>query len=146
MKIHRLVVGFVVVIGTMFRGIGPVLLNPQPIALQAVEPTIDSRIAVGAAHQGAVATQDQQADTAGENDDGSNDDGDSDNAIPSTNTPITSAQAKAITEAANPGTRALDAEFEHEGGADLFEIALDNGLQVMVDSTTGTIINSGIDD
>ena len=95
-----------------------------------------------------VVSQVQQDDEGNEQDENENEEGgnDDDNATPPANTPITAEQAKAIAEAAYPGTTTREVEYEHEGGIEGFEVELDNGLEVMVDPMTGEIIGSGTDD
>ena len=55
-------------------------------------------------------------------------------------TGITAVEAQAIVEAANPGTSTLAVEFDREGGKDIWEVELDNGLDVKVDASTGEIL------
>jgi uncharacterized membrane protein YkoI len=55
-------------------------------------------------------------------------------------TGVTSAEAQAIVEAANPGATALAVEFDREGGRDLWEVELDNGVDVVVDASSGAIL------
>jgi len=65
----------------------------------------------------------------------------SDEAAPAT-TGISAAEAQAIAEAANPGATTLFVEFDREWGKDIWEVELDNGLDVQVDATTGEILGS----
>lgn len=58
----------------------------------------------------------------------------------SANTGISADQAQTIAETANPGTSTLNVEFDREGGKDLWEVELDNGLDIKVDANTGEII------
>jgi uncharacterized membrane protein YkoI len=57
-------------------------------------------------------------------------------------TGITAEEAQAIAEAANPGAATLFVEFDREGGKDLWEVELDNDLDVKVDANTGEILYS----
>ena len=65
----------------------------------------------------------------------------SDEAAP-VQTGITAEQAQAIVEAANPGTATLNVEFDREGGKDIWEVELNNDLDVQVDATTGEILST----
>src|SRR5262245_52297174 len=55
---------------------------------------------------------------------------------------ITAEEAQAIAEGANPGATALHVEFEREGGKEFWEVELDNGIEVMVDATSGQILGT----
>ena len=67
--------------------------------------------------------------------------------------PLTPEQAKIVAVEANPGTTALGVEQENEHGTLVYEVQLDNGLEVKVDASNGTILGTeredainGIDD
>ena len=49
-------------------------------------------------------------------------------------------------EAANPGTTALDVELENENGALVYEVELDNGLEVMIDAANGNILGTEVEE
>jgi uncharacterized membrane protein YkoI len=53
---------------------------------------------------------------------------------------ITADQARSIAETANPGTTALEVEFDHEDGLGLFKVELNNGRDVTIDANTGAIL------
>jgi len=60
-------------------------------------------------------------------------------------TGITADQARAVAEAANPGAKTLAVEldrFNENGGAVLYEVELDNGLDIKVDAADGSIIST----
>lgn len=57
-------------------------------------------------------------------------------------TGITAEQAQTIVEAANPGAITLNVEFDREGGKELWEVELDNGMDVKVDATTGEFLST----
>ena len=63
----------------------------------------------------------------------------SDEVAPSS-TGISAGQAQLIAEAANPGATTLNVEFDREGGKDIWEVELDNGLNVKVDANSGVIL------
>lgn len=57
-------------------------------------------------------------------------------------TGISAAEAQAIAEAAYPGAVTLFVEFDREWGKDIWEVELDNGLDVQVDASTGEILGT----
>jgi len=59
---------------------------------------------------------------------------------------ITSEVARAAAEAGNPGTKALEVELENENGTLVYEIELDNGLEVIVDAANGKILGTERDE
>jgi hypothetical protein len=62
-----------------------------------------------------------------------------DEVAPATTT-VSADEAQAIVEAANPGTATLNVEFDRENGTDIWEVELDNGLDVKVDAGSGAIL------
>jgi uncharacterized membrane protein YkoI len=57
-------------------------------------------------------------------------------------TGISADEAQAIAEAAHPGAATLFVEFDREWGRDIWEVELDNGLDVQVDAGTGEILGT----
>lgn len=55
---------------------------------------------------------------------------------------LSSAQAQEIAEDANPGASTLAVEFDRENGVDIWEVELDNGLDVKVNAKNGEILLS----
>jgi len=55
---------------------------------------------------------------------------------------ITPEEAEAAALAANPGATVIDVELENENGALVYEVELDNGLEVMVDASDGAILGT----
>ena len=53
---------------------------------------------------------------------------------------ITPEEAKAAALAVIPGTTAIEVELENEHGMQVYEVELDNGLEVMVDANDGTVL------
>lgn len=53
---------------------------------------------------------------------------------------LTSDEAKAAAEAVSPGAAATHVGLEYEGGKDVYEVQLDNGMEVEIDATTGEIL------
>jgi len=53
---------------------------------------------------------------------------------------LTSDEARAAAEAVSPGAAATHVVLEHEGGKDVYEVQLDNGIEVEIDAATGEIL------
>ncbi|MEW5989605.1 MAG: PepSY domain-containing protein [Chloroflexota bacterium] len=58
---------------------------------------------------------------------------------------ITADQAKAAVERAYPEAKVVEVEMD-DSGRPAYEVELDNGLEVLVDSTTGAVLTTGADD
>jgi len=61
-------------------------------------------------------------------------------------TQLTPDEAKAAAEAASPGATATDIDLEREGGRDVYEVQLDNGMEVELDAATGEILETELED
>jgi len=59
---------------------------------------------------------------------------------------ITAEEAKDAALAANPGTAVIQAELDDEGGAPVYEVELDSGLDVKVDANSGAILGTEQED
>lgn len=59
---------------------------------------------------------------------------------------ITPEQAEAAVLATNPGTTAVEVDLDREGGVQAYEVKLDNGLEVKVDASNGTILSTEQED
>jgi uncharacterized membrane protein YkoI len=57
-------------------------------------------------------------------------------------TGITADEAQAIAEGANPGSTTLAVEFDREGGQEIWEVELNNNLDVKVDASSGAILST----
>jgi hypothetical protein len=55
---------------------------------------------------------------------------------------ISAEEAMAVAEAANPGAKALEVELENENGVLVYEVEMDDGLEVMVDAANGNILGT----
>jgi len=55
---------------------------------------------------------------------------------------ISAEEAMAAAEAANPGAKALEVELENENGVLVYEVEMDDGLEVMVDAANGNILGT----
>jgi len=61
-------------------------------------------------------------------------------------TAITADEAKAAAEAAHPGAKAVAVELEREGGEVIYEVELDNGLEVLVNPANGDVLGAERDE
>ena len=95
-------------------------------------------------HAAPSAQKDNDTYEAGEvEDDDGNEANEADEANGSSDqTGITADEARTAAEAANPGTKALEVELENENGTLVYEVGLDNGLEVMVDAANGNILGT----
>ncbi len=59
---------------------------------------------------------------------------------------LTPDEAKAAAEAVSPGATATDVKIEREGGLDVYEVQLDNGMEVEIDAATGEILETELED
>jgi uncharacterized membrane protein YkoI len=59
---------------------------------------------------------------------------------------ISSDEAQALAEAANPGSTALQVELDNENGVLVYSVELSNGLEVKVDAGNGAILHTEQDD
>jgi uncharacterized membrane protein YkoI len=86
----------------------------------------------------------QEGKASGESGDVEDDDGDdTDEAdVRPDQAGITAEVARAAAESANPGAKALEVELEYENGTVVYEVELDNGLEVIVDAANGNILGT----
>jgi hypothetical protein len=68
------------------------------------------------------------------------------NPTPPQGATITPEQAKAAALEANPGATVVETELESENGVLVYEVELDNGLEVIVDASDGTILGTEQED
>lgn len=59
---------------------------------------------------------------------------------------LTADEARTAAEAASPGATATDVELEREGSKDVYEVQLDNGMEVEIDAVTGEILEIELED
>ncbi|MCA9902118.1 MAG: PepSY domain-containing protein [Ardenticatenaceae bacterium] len=59
---------------------------------------------------------------------------------------LTPNEAKAVAEEASPGATATDVTLEREGSQDVYEVQLDNGMEVEIDAATGEILETELSD
>ena len=123
MKINKIIAIVVMLLGLLANSLGAgVFLSQGPPSVYSAPP----------------AQEDNDTDDAG---DVKDDDGDGTNVSPD-QTGITPDEAKAAAEAANPGAKALNVDLENENGTILYEVELDNGLEVMVDTANGNVLGN----
>ena len=61
-------------------------------------------------------------------------------------TQLTPDEAKAAAEAVSPGSAATGVSLEREGSKDVYEVQLDNGMEVELDAATGEILETEMED
>ncbi len=59
---------------------------------------------------------------------------------------ITPEQAQDAALAANPGATVVNVDLDNEGGAPIYEVELDSGLDVKVDANSGAILSAEQED
>lgn len=125
MKINKFIVIAVMLLGLLVGSLGAGLfLNQGGFAVNAAPPA-------------------QEDDDADEVDDVDDDD---DAKVSPDQAGITADEAKAAAEVANPGTKALEVELENENSTIVYEVELDNDLEVIVDAANGNILGTEEDD
>lgn len=61
-------------------------------------------------------------------------------------TRLTPEEARAAAEAIGDGAKATDVDLEREGSRDVYEVQLDNGMEVEIDAATGEILETELED
>src|SRR3989337_671847 len=127
MKFNKTIAIVVVLVGLLVGNLGAgFFLSQRPLSVNAAPPPQEGN----------------DTDEAGDVED---DDGDEAN-VPPDQTGITADEARAAAEAANPGTKALEVELENENGTLVYEVELDNGLEVILDAANGNILGTERDE
>jgi len=93
---------------------------------------------------GAAAKVDDAAEDEDDGDDADEPEG-VDEVAPA-HTGISASDARTIALEAYPDATVLEIEFDREGGVDLFEAELDDGIDVKIDAATGAIIGTEVRD
>ena len=125
MKINKTTIILVVLAGPLVSVLSPGILSSEQSRAAGVAPSV---------HEGKAS-------------DGSDDDEADDGAeVKPDNAGITAEEARAAAEANNPGTKALEVELESDDGALVYEVELDNGLEVIVDAANGKILGTERDE
>lgn len=151
MKLNKRLVGIVVLVGLLVGSlaIGAALAGKPGIAVAAPPAQTNDENEANEAgekdetNEGSEANEANEANEAAETETGEQNE--QDGAVPKDWTGLTLDEAKAVAEAANPGTAVKDAEFEQESGTVVFEVELDNGVELVIDAVTGDIITSATD-
>jgi uncharacterized membrane protein YkoI len=128
MKINKTIVIAIVLFGLLISGLGTgVLLTQRPLSVNAAPP----------------AQEDNDTDEAGDvEDNGGDEAGEPEEAVSPDQGSITADEAKAAAEAAYSGAKAVAVELENENGQVIYEVELDNGLEVIVDAGNGDILGT----
>ncbi len=127
MKTNKTIIAIAVLLfGLLAGGLGAAVLLSQPSSVDAAP----------AVRQG-TCPDDEATNGA--------DDADEANVSPG-QTGITADEARAAAEAAYPGSKAREVELENENGAIVYEVELDNGLEVVLDPANGNTLCSEQDD
>jgi hypothetical protein len=172
MKINKTIAIAVVLFGLLVGGLGagifltqrPQPVNAAPAAQQGTTCVDDDDVQHEAANEADDAYEDSacadnEADEANEevdtddvqeeHEDQADDVNEADEADETNVSPdqmgITAEQAQAAAEAANPGAKTLAVEIDRvneNGGAVIYEVELDNGIDVKVDAANGSILGT----
>ena len=130
MRINKTAGILLVLVALMLGGLGGgVLLTQQVLSVDAA-PLLQE----GATDDDDGANEDDDANEADEVEE----------AVSPDQATISAADAKAAAEAAYPEAKAVAVELEHERGQVVYEVELDNGLEVQIDATNGDFL--GLDD
>jgi uncharacterized membrane protein YkoI len=130
MKINRTTTIVVVLVGLLVGGLSAGLFMSQHSLSEGVTPS---------------AQEGKASDDSGDVEDDDSDDTDEADIRPD-QAGITAEAAQAAAEAGNPGAKTLEVELENENGTLVYEIELDNGLEVIVDAANGSILGTERDE
>ena len=126
MQINKTIAIAVVLLGLLVGGLGAgVFLSQRPLSVNAAPP----------------AQEGNDTDEAGEVEDG-NEAGEAEEAVSPDQAGITADEAKAAAEAAYSGAKAVAVELENENSQVIYEVELDNGLEVIVDAGNGEVLGT----
>jgi len=159
MKMKKWAIGILLVIGLLVGGLlGGIVLTGQPgraaaaPSAQTSDPCVDDSVEDdGAEDDGAEAADAEDTDDVEEEVEcGPQDENEADEVnevdksdeVAPAGLGLTDVQAQAIVEEANPGASTLAVEFDRENGNDIWEVELDNGLDVKVDASSGQILQT----
>jgi hypothetical protein len=126
---HFLTILIMLMVGGLVAGVS---LSQWPLSVNAAPPAQQDNDTVAAGDvEDDVANEANEADEADASPD---------------QTGITGDEARAAAETANPGTKSLEVELKNENGTLVYEVELDNGLEVMVDAANGNILGTERDE
>ena len=130
MKINRITTIVIMLMGLLVGGLSAGVFLSQWSMAEGVTPS----------EQGS-----KTADEPSEVEDANGDDADEADETPD-QAGITAEEARAAAEASNPGSKAIEVELENETGTLVYEVELDNGLEVIVDAANGKILGTERDE
>lgn len=153
MKINRTLGVTVVVVGLLLGGLAAgALLSPKPVNVNAAPPAqqgsteetneANDNETGGEVNDTSEAAEPQSGNEANESQ--ALDEVD-ENAALQSQTSLTADEAKVIAEQANPGAKATDIELDQaneSSGAVVYDVELDNGVNILVDANSGAILSS----
>ncbi len=125
MKINKTTIILVVLAGLLVSALGAGIFLSERSMAAGVDPSAQE----GKASDG---SDDDEADEGAE--------------VKPDQAGITSEEARAAAEANNPGAKALEVERESENGTLVYEVELDNDLEVIVDAANGNILGAEEDE
>jgi len=132
MKINKTVAIVVILAGLLLGSLGAgIFLSRQPQRVDAAPPAQEEN----EAGQVDDVEDGDEPDEAGEAEEAN---------VSPDETGITADQARAAAEASS-GAKALAIELERENGIAIYEVELDNGLEVIVDAGNGDILGTETD-
>jgi uncharacterized membrane protein YkoI len=126
MKINKTIAIVVILLGLLLGGLGVGLfLSQQPGSVNAAPPA-------------------QEGDDVDEVDEIEDEDeaDEAEEVVSPAQAGITADEAKAAAEAAYSGAKAVAVELERENGQVIYEVELDNGLEVILDAANGDILGT----
>src|SRR5688500_4038941 len=129
MKINKTIAIAILLLGLLAGGlVAGIFLSQRPSSVNAAPPAQEAN----------------DTDEAGEveDEDGNEADEAEEANVSPDQTGITADEAKAAAEAAHSGTKAVAVELERENGQVIYEVELDNGLEVVVDAGNGDILGT----
>ena len=130
MKINRTTTIVAVLVGLLAGGLSTWVFLSQPSQSEGV---------TSSAQKGKI------SDESGDVEDDDRDD-DDEAVVRPDQAGITAEEARAAAESGNPGAKALEVELENENGTLVYEVELDNGLDVIVDANNGNILGTERDE
>ena len=141
MKITKIIALTATLFGLLALGIATgIFYNKQALPVEAAPPLQQQDYELIDAKD-----DDEEGDVLLEDDD-ADDEAETEEAVSPDEAGITAAEAQAAAEAAYQGTKAIEVELERENGQVMYEVELDNGLEVMVDADNGDILGAEQDD
>jgi uncharacterized membrane protein YkoI len=140
MKVNKFIIIAVILFGLLGSILGAGLFLSQGVhAVNAASPAQEDDDDAGDVDDDNGDVDDEDGDV---NDDEDEDNDDDEGSVSPDQAGITADEAKAAAEAANPETKALEVELENEKGTIVYEVELDNSLEVIMDAANGAILGT----